>query len=501
MSKWILFLLILIFHQVTAAVNTDSKIISPTDLIKILNKEKLVYRETGRVSGFFSIDSCLFTSKNFVVLKNYCFPKRAYPSRGVMIYSPEYGAFEFYEENSSDQQFRTLRHLVFKSDLNRLLKSPVEDIDIKKINAIKDYFYKDSSRRACWATNLSRYSKTPRVGCIKDDINNYPRWKSEASIFTIDEQKWHEYYDILSSQLNEPAFAKLNQIYKVRHTLPLDALFTPIKKYEDIVSTLKSLETQFPKNAKVFKLGTSNTGEIIYGLKIGSGDISNLVVGTHHGNEYGSTEVAEALAKDFSQNPIPGQTIYIIPVLNVNGYNRRTRLEKSETGKNHDPNRDYPGPCGTSGPFHLNSTKALAGLLAAANIINSVTLHTYYPAVLYPWGLSTHDLDTGYNDMFRKLSFYATSFSNYKVGNSTEELYPADGTFEDYAFWKHGIWSLLFEMGDSHNPGVSQVEDMIAVNVPGIRKLFEFAPTVRAENHSFKGRCNRFSILFDRRDE
>ena len=45
-----------------------------------------------------------------------------------------------------------------------------------------------------------------------------------------------------------------------------------------------------------------------------------IVVGTHHGNEYGATETvtkafAEALA---AQNPIPWTNIiYVIPVLNV----------------------------------------------------------------------------------------------------------------------------------------------------------------------------------------
>ena len=31
-------------------------------------------------------------------------------------------------------------------------------------------------------------------------------------------------------------------------------------------------------------------------------------------------------------------------------------------------------------------------------------------------------------------------------GASTDVVYPCDGAFEDYAYWKHGMWSLLLEL-------------------------------------------------------
>ena len=65
----------------------------------------------------------------------------------------------------------------------------------------------------------------------------------------------------------------------------------------------------------------------------------------------------------------------------------------------------------------------------------SSTLHTYSPAALYPWGLSTKDLSTPYDDVFKQLGLWATIESGYVVGNSTELLYAADGTFEDSAIW------------------------------------------------------------------
>jgi predicted deacylase len=285
------------------------------------------------------------------------------------------------------------------------------------------------------------------------------------------------------------------------HTDPKDFHYiTNRKSYADVVKTLERLALEHPKQVTLFDLGWSDNGVPIKGIRVGNGEKESLLVGTHHGNEYGAAEVSEAFAIDVAQNPIPGQTIYVIPVLNTSGYDKRQRQERNNLGS-HDPNRDYPGPCSFKEPFNLRSTKALADFLSNTNVIASATLHTYYPGVLYPWGISTYEVDTGYTDIFKYLGLQGTFLSNYKVGNSTEELYPADGTFEDYAFNEHGIWSLLYELGYSHSPSQKQIDDMIRVNVPGLRKMFEVAPDARAPDFKFKGKCNGLSLLLDRHDE
>jgi carboxypeptidase T len=256
------------------------------------------------------------------------------------------------------------------------------------------------------------------------------------------------------------------------------------RKYADIQADLQSLANQSPTTTEVFSIGTNDTGDDIQGIKVGSGPVHTLVVGTHHGNEYGATEVAIAFAHSVSENPILGQTVYVIPVLNVSGYNARTRRELDR-----DPNRDYPGPCGTTGPWKLRSTKALADFVDREGIIASATLHTFSPAVLYPWGFSTKNTKTEYDDQYIDLAKAAVVESGYKVGNSAEALYPANGCFEDYTMWKHGIWSLLFEMGKTHSPNQTQIDEMVRGNVPGLRRFLAQAPTTRADRHEFKGKC------------
>lgn len=263
--------------------------------------------------------------------------------------------------------------------------------------------------------------------------------------------------------------------------------------YEKVTSTLQQIAQQNPANAKIISIGVNDQGVPIQALQIGSGEVNSLIVGTHHGNEYGSTAVALGVADSLAKKPIIGQTIYIIPVLNISGYNRYNRYESSLSGSQ-DPNRDYTGPCKSGSSFKLKSTKSLADFIESKNVQISATLHTYFPAVVYPWGISTRDTSTPYDAQYMQLVKDATIESRYQTGNSTEVVYAADGTFEDYAYWKHGIWSLLFELGFSHNPDPTAIKNMIDTNVPGLRRYFENAPKIRVAEHSFTGKCDR-SVL------
>ncbi len=259
--------------------------------------------------------------------------------------------------------------------------------------------------------------------------------------------------------------------------------------YSVVQDGLKKIAQENPTTAQLFDIGVSDSGDPIMGLKIGNGETPDLIVATHHGNEYGSTAVAMGAADAFAKNPIVGHTVYIIPVLNISGYNARNRYERLPTGSV-DQNRDYPGPCVNTKSFQSKATKALADFIDKKNIVSSATLHTYWPAVLYPWGFSTNDVTTSYESTFINLVKASAVESGYAVGNSKELLYAADGAFEDYAFWKHGVWSLLFEMGNSHNPSQNDIKGMIDTNVPGFRRFFENAPKERAANHAFTGKCD-----------
>lgn len=276
--------------------------------------------------------------------------------------------------------------------------------------------------------------------------------------------------------------------------LSLFMLVAPnVSNYERVTNTLSQIATQNPSTTKLISIGVSDKGVPIQALQIGSGSVHSLVVATHHGNEYGSTAVALSVADSLAKNPLAGQTVYVVPVLNIGGYNLNSRYE-SNLSRSIDPNRDYPGPCVAGTSFKLKSTKALADFIEQNNIVTSATLHTYFPAVVYPWGVSSHDLVTPNEAQYVKLVSAATRESRYQTGNNTEVMYPADGTFEDYAYFKHGIWSLLFELGFSHTPDQPAIKNLVDVNVPGILRFLEESPKTRASSHSFSGKCDNLML-------
>jgi carboxypeptidase T len=184
-------------------------------------------------------------------------------------------------------------------------------------------------------------------------------------------------------------------------SLPAMAVTPPglSRNYQDVKAFLRQVVEQHPNTAQLIEIGLNDAGQIIEGLKIGNGPVRNLLVATHHGNEYGSTEVAKAFAASVAAAPISGQTLIVIPVLNIGGFDARQRSERAG-GRAWDPNRDYPGPCGSGGPFRLKSTAALAQLIEREQIVASTTLHTFFPAVTYPWGFTIYD--TRFVDSLRR---------------------------------------------------------------------------------------------------
>jgi hypothetical protein len=265
-----------------------------------------------------------------------------------------------------------------------------------------------------------------------------------------------------------------------------------------------------------------------FALKVGHGDLlSNVDTRREMVNifqDQANAETYEKLTHDIGRCNLKGKAIAIFSPLTIevtDQFGRVTRQTEVDTVENaipgvyldvigdhkflwipEDENQYALRVQGTGvGTFTLRSTVALAKFIEQYNIVSSATLHTFTGAVLYPWGLSTRDTKTSYDTIFVKMGRDAAVESQYKVGNSAELIYPANGTFEDYAFWRLGIWSMLFELGRTHTPTDSEIQKMAQVNVPGLRRMFALGPKQRAFDHDFKGRCQRGFGAFDRHDE
>lgn len=264
-------------------------------------------------------------------------------------------------------------------------------------------------------------------------------------------------------------------------------------RYERVVTELQNLNTAHPALTSLFSLGKNDQGVEIAGIRISrnQGIVRNdarnlLVVGTHHGNEGTSVDVAMRVANDVVAALAAGEATddnvvyHVIPVLNISGYNANRREESSRTGGTLDPNRDYPDPCADDQPYRLLSTKVLAAYMESAHITAAVTIHGYVGTFTYPWGTYTTEPKTLDNDTFRNLGTRAVALNHYDTGTHGELIYPTVGAFEDWAYYEHGVWVMLLEMANSPN---------VANDAKAILRFLAEAPAIRSAQHEHTGQC------------
>lgn len=245
--------------------------------------------------------------------------------------------------------------------------------------------------------------------------------------------------------------------------------------YDKIVARLQVMDEK--PNTALFTLGQNDQGRDIVGIVLGDptrATTKHLVVGTHHGNERAAAE----LPFFFIEEMLPAMTddvlYYVVPVLNISGYNRSRRTETGPTNANHDSNRDYEDACETKTDFQLKSTTLIADLIEKENVIAAVSLHGYVGTFTFPWGTKAADYRTADDAFMQDWASKAVTKNNYKVGTHGGAIYPATGAFEDWAYYKFGVWSYLLEI---KSPSSDLRKDAKA-----LVEFFNFAPRERSKN-------------------
>ena len=269
-------------------------------------------------------------------------------------------------------------------------------------------------------------------------------------------------------------------------------------EYDKVISTMEGIETANQNLVDLIDIGKNDQGTLIRGLKIElstedswlEAKPAHLVVGVHHGNEGVSSEVALNFANKIikilktKEDPMykfySGITMYVIPVLNISGFNAGSRYETSVQSKSYDPNRDYIDPCFTGPSFKLASTSNLAKFLADKNIVGTVTIHGYIGTFTYPWGIYTSNTKSLDNNFFDKIAKESVKANGYKVGTHTDIIYPTAGAYEDFAYFKFGIWTMLLEL----KRGASVDNDALSLVT-----YFSQLPASRSKQHQHLGKC------------
>jgi predicted deacylase len=234
-------------------------------------------------------------------------------------------------------------------------------------------------------------------------------------------------------------------------------------QYASIVTELQRLARSYPRLAKAVTYGQSPAGKPLSLIKIENSEVAkNLpavyIGGAIHGNEY--LNIEDRLPVWFlEQSQVPGSVarfldaggaIYIAPILNPDGYDRRRR----ENNRGIDLNRDFPVKAGNVEGLREVETSSLVTFLAQDLARDGRKLelawdyHCCIGAVLYPWSFTGPTLPS--EDAQRHLDVVEIMLfhlgAQLRHGTTPTILgYSARGTSKDFYYERFGARAFTYE--------------------------------------------------------
>jgi len=301
----------------------------------------------------------------------------------------------------------------------------------------------------------------------------------------------------------------------------------PFHTYSTLNREIDSLQKAHPELVRVFTLGTTTAGKLpIRGVKLSRNVKKDddrptiLFDGCHHSNEILGAEICLAILRTFvgRDGTDPEITlwldkfqIYVVPVVNVDGYQvvtsgtdprwRKNRRDTNGDGimditdgvdinRNYDFNWAHGGSSDPQSeryrgayPFSESENRAFASLARGKHFIASLTYHSEGEVIYYPWtwgGRKAPDdslLTSIARDVARNIvtmkgdTNYRAEYGAGLVGQSYPWLYGTLGTFD-----------FVVETGRGASfPPAYLVDGIVRANLNGVRRFLHRAegPGVR----------------------
>lgn len=257
---------------------------------------------------------------------------------------------------------------------------------------------------------------------------------------------------------------------------------------------IDAIYASYPSVTKKISLGQNDNRQDIFAVrisatpdKVDSTKIGFFIVGGHHGNEQHSVTLALHLARSiarrmtlptFRDTTMLDTEWWIVPAVNLPGLEHGHRWEQGR-----DPNREYKGPChaGTSRP--LKSIQSIVDTLETRTFTAAATLHGYIGTLTSPWGVTTPSPKPIDYPVYETWLRKASRHNGYAWGTSSEMIYPANGTFEDYVFWKYGMWSLLVELKTGNTLDLANTTDAVLEFFSQVNATRAAAPSASVSCH------------------
>jgi predicted deacylase len=248
-------------------------------------------------------------------------------------------------------------------------------------------------------------------------------------------------------------------------------------RYHDQDEIAAYLRSEAQANSELLRfqvIGKSQQGReiaVVTVTKSANGDTPGIYFnGTHHGNERASTEAVLALldylVREQNQPAVDKllrrYRIILQPLVNPDGHALNLRTDS----RGIDPNRDYATPSRPEKEaFQTVETRLVRDLLERERVVASAAFHSGLEAVLWPWchtpTLSQHD------PVFRTL---ASSVAKTMQVNRTSQSfydYQTEGEYIDFAYMRHGIYALTFEVAHEASPPSSRLLSTVKRAVQG----------------------------------
>ena len=263
-----------------------------------------------------------------------------------------------------------------------------------------------------------------------------------------------------------------------------DLSFSQYHSQDAVKSYLSNAASAHAGLVTFTKLGVSRQGREIDVIAISHRDPSTVPAiyfnGTHHGDEWSSTEGILGLAdylvthhdEPAVKSTLDQYAIWLQPLVNPDGHDARTR----EDSQGNDPNRDYEYPTGNpSAAYRLPEIKLVRDLVARIKPRGAAAYHSGIEEVIWPWCYTGSDAPNAQAaSTAGKIVADAMGFDRYL---QSYDDYPTTGEFIDFTYSKYGALSLTFEVSTAKTPSAASLDRVVKNSVKG---ALAFIDTVKA---------------------
>ncbi len=246
--------------------------------------------------------------------------------------------------------------------------------------------------------------------------------------------------------------------------------------YTSLMNDLYTLVQAHPDIARLDTIGYSVQGRALVFLKI-SDNVNQRefepevrIVGTHHGNEWPSTEIpylfAEYLLNNYGSDPqvtelVNEREIWIMPLFNPDGH----EVQQRRNANNVDLNRDYGYMWGGEGsspyPYSQPETQAMYAFSQQHNFTLSLSYHTYGEVVNYIWNWAPDPPPD--SAQIVEISEHYASYNGYWVTEGYQ-WYQTLGDLNDYSYGIDSDIDWTIELANEFIPPYSQIPGIFEEN-------------------------------------